>query len=164
MYIKIANLSDGEHYFEFIEDVSKIGLTEPFYGALKADVKLTKSHSQIIIKAEFEVKAKFECDRCTAGFNTALNTSYQVVYFFSKNPAKDESVDLIYISPDADIIDISKEVRDYALLAVPMKKLCSDDCKGLCFNCGKDLNTESCNCAKENIDPRWEPLLKLKKN
>jgi uncharacterized protein len=43
-----------------------------------------------------------------------------------------------------------------------MKKLCSEDCKGLCPSCGKNLNDGPCNCAEEIIDPRWELLQKLK--
>ena len=48
------------------------------------------------------------------------------------------------------------------VLAVPMKNLCSEDCKGLCPKCGKNLNEGLCNCNEENIDPRWETIQKLK--
>ena len=163
MLIKIANLSDGDHFYDFDEDVAKIGLAAPFFGNFKADVILKKSHSQIIFKAQLEVPAKFECDRCTADYQTSLQTSYQVVYFFSTESLSDESDNIIYLYPNADVIDISKELRDYALLSVPMKKLCSDDCKGLCPVCGQDLNIKECECPKGKMDPRWEPLLKIKK-
>ncbi|RKY75804.1 DUF177 domain-containing protein, partial [candidate division KSB1 bacterium] len=43
-------------------------------------------------------------------------------------------------------------------LEVPAKKLCMEDCKGLCPVCGKNLNTGSCSCVKDEIDPRWQGL------
>lgn len=162
MQIKIANLSDGEHFFDFDESVSKIGLEAPFEGNFKARVKLTKSHSQIILNTALDLLAGFECDRCTVDYKSTLSTTYQVVYLFSKEAVKGETDDLIYISHDADVINLSKELRDYALLAVPMKKLCFEGCLGLCQSCGKDLNTGDCNCSKTTIDPRWEPLEKIK--
>ncbi len=57
MYIKIANLSDGDHFYDFDENVSKIGLTAPFLGKFRADVKLTKSHSQIILNTQLDLPA-----------------------------------------------------------------------------------------------------------
>ena len=69
---------------------------------------------------------------------------------------------MIYLHPETDKIDLAKDIRDYAILAVPMKKLCSEDCKGLCPKCGKNLNDGTCDCHEEKMDPRWEPLQKLK--
>ncbi len=43
-----------------------------------------------------------------------------------------------------------------------MKKLCSEDCAGLCTKCGSNLNKNKCNCSEELKNPVWEPLLKLK--
>jgi uncharacterized protein len=76
--------------------------------------------------------------------------------------SESEKEDVVYIHPDTDKIDLDKDIRDYAILAVPMKKLCSVDCKGLCPKCGNNLNEGPCNCSEEEIDPRWEPIRKLK--
>jgi uncharacterized protein len=43
----------------------------------------------------------------------------------------------------------------------PSRFLCSDDCKGLCQRCGKNLNEGACNCGKDEIDPRLAPLKKI---
>jgi len=78
------------------------------------------------------------------------------------NDADNEKEDVVFIHPDTDKIDLDEYIRDYAVLAVPMKNLCSEDCKGLCSKCGKNLNEGTCNCNEENIDPRWESIQKLK--
>lgn len=74
----------------------------------------------------------------------------------------DEDV-VTVIRKDQDFIDISNDVREYAMLAIPMKNLCKEDCKGLCPRCGKDLNTEQCSCETEKVDPRWLALKELLK-
>lgn len=162
MIIKISGLADGVYNYNFDEPVKEIGLDEPFFGNIKVDLELNKSNNQIVIKADLVVGAKFDCDRCTAEFSTELNSEYQMVYLADETPEESESVNIAYLSTETDKIDISGEVRDYAVLAVPMKKLCSPDCKGLCPQCGKDLNKESCSCAEKDIDERWRPLMELK--
>jgi uncharacterized protein len=162
MIIKISNLSDGEYNFDFEEKVKSIELEDPFYGSFKSNVKLNKLHDQVIISVNSIFKVKFDCDRCGISFKDKLNSEYQMVYLMNEVPAETDSINVSYLSRDADKIDISSDVREFALLAVPMKKLCKEDCMGLCPNCGKDLNKETCSCNKDEVDPRWKPLIDLK--
>jgi uncharacterized protein len=81
------------------------------------------------------------------------------VNFDESDSAREE---VVFLHPDTDKIDLDKDIRDYAILAVPMKKLCSENCKGLCPKCGKNLNDDLCDCIEEIIDPRWEVIQKLK--
>ncbi len=162
MIIKISNLSDGEYNFDFEEKVKSIELEDPFYGSFKSNVKLNKLHDQVIISVNSIFKVKFDCDRCGISFKDKLNSEYQMVYLMNEVPTETDSINVSYLSRDADKIDISSDVREFALLAVPMKKLCKEDCMGLCPNCGKDLNKETCSCNKDEVDPRWKPLIDLK--
>ncbi len=162
MIIKISNLSDGVHNYTFNDSVKEIGLSEPFYDNFTVDVELKKSHNQIILDSEILLKANFICDRCSNEYQSELRTNYRMVYLFGMEPNDNDAIDISYLPLEADKIDISKDVRDYSLLAIPMKKLCSEDCKGLCAKCGKDLNEGNCNCGSEEIDPRWLPLQELK--
>jgi uncharacterized protein len=164
MFIKISGLSEGVHNFSFDEKVSLINLEDPFFGNFKAQIELSKTHNQIILNTRFSVKALFECDRCANNFEHEIDGSYKMVYFFGNKPSDGENKDenLIYLHPDADRIEIGNDLRDFALLSVPMKKLCREDCKGLCIRCGKDLNEGDCDCDKSNNDARWLPLQELK--
>ena len=49
-------------------------------------------------------------------------------------------------------------LREQVLLALPLKAICRDDCRGLCPHCGKNLNLEQCDCAEPMEDPRWSAL------
>ena len=162
MIIKIANLSDGVHTLSFDEKIGDIGVGEPFFGSCKVDVKLSKSYSQIVLDAELNLEANYQCDRCGRNYKAKVQNNYRMVYLFENEQEENDSFNLTYLPIDADKIDIVNDVRDYALLAIPMKKLCKEDCKGLCPRCGKDLNEGNCNCAEKEVDPRWEPLEKLR--
>jgi len=164
MFIKISGLSEGVHNFSFDEKVSLINLEEPFFGNFTAFIELSKTHNQIVLKTDFSVIAHFDCDRCANNFESEIKGSYRMVYFFGSKPTDGENTDenLIFLHPDADRIEISNDLRDFALLSVPMKKLCREDCKGLCSHCGKDLNDGDCSCDKNNTDARWLPLQELK--
>jgi len=49
-------------------------------------------------------------------------------------------------------------LQEQVLLALPLKVICRDDCKGLCSHCGKNLNVKQCGCAEPLEDPRWSAL------
>jgi DUF177 domain-containing protein len=53
-------------------------------------------------------------------------------------------------------------LREQVLLAVPLRVLCREDCKGLCPHCGKNMNTEPCSCAEQVEDPRWGALKEIR--
>ena len=71
-----------------------------------------------------------------------------------------ESVHLTYETKDVEEIDMTDDIRDTLLLSRPERFLCDVNCKGLCSNCGVDLNTESCRCEKTTD---LHPFLSLKK-
>ena len=162
MKIKISNLSEGSHQFRFSEPVNVIGLEEPFEGNIVVDVELKKTHNQIILDSSINADAVFECDRCTTSFKRQLKANYEMVYLQGVEPADTKSDNITYITAEKDSIDISDDVRDYAVLSVPMKKLCTEECKGLCVKCGKNLNEGDCSCNQNEIDARWQPLMDLK--
>lgn len=162
MIIKITNLSEGTHEFTFEENIDHLDLEKPFFGKYKSFVVLNKLHDQIILSVSSKFKVKYQCDRCGKEFNSKLNSDYKMVYLMNEKPAETDSIFVTYLSRTEDKIEIKNDVREFALLAVPMKNLCKEDCKGLCYKCGADLNNEQCKCTNDEIDPRWKPLMNLK--
>ncbi len=163
MIIKISNLSDGSYNYEFEGEVAEIGLTEPYTGRYDTNVELSKFQDQIILNSGTNIKAKMVCDRCCEEYEQVIKSEYKIVYLLRGAEEENEPVDIVYLNTDADKINIKDDVRDYALLAIPMKKLCNEDCKGLCYRCGKNMNVSACECNQNEIDDRWKPLTKLKK-
>lgn len=65
---------------------------------------------------------------------------------------------------DGKTIDLDPIVREQVLLALPMNAVCREDCKGLCAQCGQNLNEKQCGCETKVIDPRLAPLMNIKLN
>lgn len=162
MKIKISSLKDGSYEYCFEDYVKKLDLELPFIGKYFTKVNLSKYHNQIIIEAATSVNAELECDRCVQMYPAQIESRYKMVYLHDQPEGDNDSVDVTYISKDTDKIDITEDVREYLLLEVPIKKLCKEDCKGLCPRCGKNLNDGQCSCKPEDVDIRWKPLLELK--
>ena len=163
MIIKISNLSDGSYNYEFEGEIAEIGLAEPYTGRYDTNVELSKFQDQIILNSGTNIKTKMVCDRCCEEYEQLIKSEYKIVYILRGAEEENEPVDIVYLNTDADKINIKDDVRDYALLAIPMKKLCNEDCKGLCYRCGKNMNVSACECNQNEIDDRWKPLTKLKK-
>ncbi|MDC0708996.1 DUF177 domain-containing protein [Stigmatella sp. ncwal1] len=65
---------------------------------------------------------------------------------------------------DGKTIDLDPIVREQVLLALPMNAVCREDCKGLCAQCGQNLNEKLCGCQPKVVDPRLAPLMNIKLN
>lgn len=162
MIIKYTNFADGIHDLDFEEPVKKLGLDESFTGNISVKCKMDKSIHQIVLGCDLSVINKTLCDRCNSEFERELKNSFQISYLFSKTPVESEDFNLRYLGPDDEKIDISQDVFEYIELAIPMKTVCREDCKGLCPKCGTNLNDKQCNCDTSRPLDIWDDLKKLK--
>jgi DUF177 domain-containing protein len=162
MKIKISGLENGKHTYDFDGEIDKDELTEPLLGKYKTSVVLNKFDDQIILEASTVAEANFTCDRCSKEYRHGVESKYKMIYLLRGIERDEDELNITYLSPDADKIDIEKEVRDYLILSLPMKRLCKENCKGLCYKCGKDLNEGVCDCKNDEPDDRWKVLSDLK--
>jgi len=162
MIIKITNLQVGIHALRFDKSVNELQLGEPFIDNLTLDCKLDKSEHQIVIKCNLTIFTHLNCDRCNIDFDQKLNTSFTLLYLFNNKDINENDTNVKYLSAGADKIDLTEDVIDFARLSIPLKKICSNECKGLCVKCGTNLNDKECKCIIENNDPVWDSLMKLK--
>jgi uncharacterized protein len=70
--------------------------------------------------------------------------------------------DAFVFEPVGRSLDLSSAVREEVILAMNSYVVCAPECRGLCPRCGKNLNEGPCDCAEEEVDPRWETLRALK--
>ena len=107
------------------------------------------------------------CSRCLRPVRHELEVEIEELCILEQidEPAvyagtEDEETDPIPIL-DEETVDLSELVRQCVVVAAPTTVLCRDDCRGLCPDCGQDLNEGTCGCAREQIDPRWSALQDL---
>lgn len=113
------------------------------------------------LTVDFTVSADvvFRCDRCLEPVEKHFDV--KVAEMFMPADEAEEAYEFVY---DKNIIDISELIRERFLLALPMSVLCRDDCKGLCPQCGSNLNKGKCECIIETREEACEsnPFAKLK--
>ena len=98
------------------------------------------------------------CDRCAADFDRELEIPIDAVLVTELD--NEENEDECVFPLDGDSADLEDIIRTTFVLNMDSKLLCSEDCKGLCCRCGKNLNDGPCDCQKE-IDPRLAALKQL---
>ncbi len=161
MKFQVGGLSEGVHRFHFDVPASDVGLGEEF-SDVHTDVELDKTPNQIMLRAAIHTAAGFSCDRCTAPFASRLDSSYRMHYIWNEEEASIYDVAEVQVIPQGSaVIDITEDVRQTVLIAVPLKLLCREDCLGLCPHCGKDLNEGPCGCTTVEVDSRWDKLRAL---
>ena len=77
-----------------------------------------------------------------------------------EHEVKDDDLNVSFYKDDQ--IDLGEVMREQFYLALPMKPLCREDCRGLCPVCGVNRNRESCTCQAEWVDPRMDALRRFK--
>jgi len=162
MKFKFTNYDDGIHQIDFKKSADELDLDEQFTGDILLNCRMDKSTYQIVLNCDVSADTELICDRCNEKFIFSVSNKFQNIYFFSSEEETDD-VNIHYLSLEQDKIDLSRDVREYARFAIPMKKLCSESCKGLCPQCGINLNEKKCNCKTEVTNPVWDKLQKLKR-
>ena len=77
---------------------------------------------------------------------------------------EDKESDEIQLVMIDGIVKMDEPIKQLIYLSMPMKSLCKQDCKGICPNCGVNLNDEKCQCENDLTDPRFDELKDLLNN
>lgn len=124
-------------------------------------VGAVKNEGSILdVSGQVSANIKLICGRCLEEFTTKISAEFNEKYHYLDH--NEDQHDFMYFSGEE--LDITDIVRESLLLAEPMKKICREDCKGFCPDCGINLNDSECSCSKKAIDPRLAVLQKLLKN
>ena len=99
------------------------------------------------------------CDRCTAEFTREIEFPVDAV-ITSREEADESENPWVFELVDEDRADLDDIITTTFVLNMPSQLLCSPDCKGICFRCGRNLNLGLCDCKPEK-DPRFAALQQL---
>jgi uncharacterized protein len=169
MRIELENLEGGKGDFAHVyqpDDLNpvdeRISLTQP--ATVSGKVRL--AGNEVFVNGHVETRAQVECDRCLQLIQTPVNTDFALEYipgseYESGGAAELTEAEMSVSVFDGEAIDVDEIVKEQILLAVPTRMLCREDCKGICPECGADRNKGDCNCATNDIDPRWAALKDL---
>ena len=165
MKIPVLHLEEGIHEFQQIlkSGVMDFNDVSVYPNDLNLKVILNKFGKNISCTIDIDTIGHFTCDRCLTEFDRNVTEQISILFHTgTDDELETDEEDVVNISQDTLEIDLLPYIREDLLIAIPMKKLCKENCKGLCPNCGVDLNLEDCNCVIEHTDPRWDKLKTLK--
>lgn len=123
---------------------------------------------EVRLRGRITTEVELLCDRCLVPARTPLAVEFDASFIPREVEAvKEENVELLVedlglAAYEGDAVDLDELVREQILLALPLRRLCREECKGLCPECGKDLNAGQCSCEQGEVDPRWAALAGLK--
>ena len=142
------------------------GLDYTFNSPVVAHLRVTRSNDIIRIDGDVETHVMLECGRCLKEFDYAVRSDFSLFYMQGREEAEEkelteEDIEITYF--EGDLIDTNDILLEQVSLEIPIKHLCSPECKGLCPRCGADLNEGVCGCKEEErIDPRFAALKNFK--
>jgi DUF177 domain-containing protein len=122
-----------------------------------------KDKQQFRLVGHVKTTLELACGRCLESFTLSVDQPFDLRYQpHARNTGEGEREieedDLTTAFYENDEIDLGQLMREQFYLALPMKPLCSDDCKGLCPICGTNLNRGACDCSRNWDDPRLAAL------
>ena len=127
-----------------------------FRGPVTAQGKVKNTAGVLELNADVRADMTVRCDRCATPFDILLTPHFTATLQADAEDADSENV----FPLDGDGVDVSDVLETCFILDMDQKFLCRDDCKGLCPDCGKNLNDGPCGCKKQ-IDPRMAVLGQL---
>jgi uncharacterized protein len=169
MKIVVAQISEDEglivHHLYPEGDPGLAAGEGHLIGQCELNLRATRADEKVQLIGSVTVIVEFECDRCLSTLSIPVEASFDLLYvppLGTENERELEENDLSLGFYQDGIIDVDDLTREQIELALPMARLCSDDCRGLCPECGANLNVGECACSEDHVDSRWAALKELK--
>lgn len=110
----------------------------------------------LIVQGKFSGKTTLECVRCLTDYQQSLQWEFAELYAFTPENMTDSGL----LVPDDAQLNLQTLVREFAILELPIKPVCKEDCQGLCMECGQNLNEKDCG-HKPEVDSPFATLKDL---
>ncbi len=145
-------------------DWSESGLEQisPLHAEGEAEL-LENTEGEVRVKGRLRVTMAADCDRCLGLAKFALDHPFDL--FYLPNSAVSGADEVAIDEGAAEIgfyrgagIELDELLQEQVLLSLPMHRLCSEECRGLCPVCGKNRNESECKCVEVPADDRWNSL------
>ncbi len=152
------------------ELLAKRGVATPRLGGdIKGTLFVQRAGKRVVGQGAISAAVVQRCGRCLIGFTEEFGTTFNVAFSTSVAEGDGAAGEIELEDSDLEVelvdehgIDLEKLLIDEFLLEVEQYPVCSDQCRGLCPDCGKPLGEGVCPCADEKIDPRFAALAGLK--
>lgn len=153
----------------FPPGVLEIGESVRQAGDVEWSGSIVREHDRIRFRGSLKGVLELACDRCLDPSRTEITSDFDLFFEPRDSLAYEEDAEIELGEPDmrtaflaGSELDVGDVITEQLLLALPMKPLCRDDCRGLCPQCGQNLNVAECDCKIPVIHPAFSVLEDLK--
>lgn len=143
----------GEQIIDLSGLEAEVALNQP----VAVNGTVTNTGDGFLVQGEVVYTYHTNCNRCLESISGSGNVQI-AEQFASYTPADSEEFAYHF---QGDSIELTDCVREQVLLSLPMKYTCNDNCRGLCPQCGQNLNKKDCNCHNDNFNPQFSKLKSL---
>jgi uncharacterized protein len=149
----------------YLETLSQIDFE--FESPLESEAKVKKLGQAVLINGGVKTVLHLHCVRCLKEFSYPLSSQFELTLHPTGKEVLAEEFDLSAEDLESNFfkggeIHLSEVACEQVFLEIPVQPLCREGCKGLCPNCGKDLNLSACDCIREEFKTGFSALEKLK--
>jgi len=137
-------------------------------GPLKAVGKaelVTGALGEIRVSGRLVVLMEADCDRCLEPARFPIDSDFTLYYRpVDEGYGDEKEIDAGEAEMgfyDGEGLELNEVLREFVLLSLPMQRVCSENCKGICPECGQNRNQTECHCQAEAVDDRWAMLKQL---
>jgi len=169
MNIVVSQISEDEgldvHHLYPEGEPSLLGGEGHLIGRCELNLRATRAAEKVELIGSVSAEAGFECDRCLAPVAVPIEQSFELRYVPPFQSAEERELgekDLSIGFYQGDVINVDDIALEQIELALPMARLCTEQCRGLCPDCGANLNEGQCACTMRQVDERWAALEELK--
>jgi uncharacterized protein len=172
MRIPVEQIEAAPKHLQYAEDAAELNhrlnagphdleVRDP----LAVDLTYYRAGLDVVFEGSIDASGAAVCARCAEGFSLPLSTEFRVVLCpraVMEQENRELGCDDLGIGfYDGDQIDVTALVHEHALLALPTRLLCAEACRGLCPQCGANLNVAACDCSAQPTPPRLAVLRDL---
>ncbi len=129
---------------------------------LRADFSVVRQRRGVLVQGRLAGRVITPCDRCAEDAVVTVDSPFELYEDLPVPGEQSLKDELLRLRGKVLELDVGGMLWEQFVLAMPVKPLCSEDCRGLCPGCGRNLNTGSCVCGESDGDPRLAPLRGLR--
>ena len=127
---------------------------------VRGDCHLLRTQRSILVKCALDTQVELTCNRCLGQFRHPLKINFEEEFLPTVDVVSGAPLPLpeeagYFTIDERHTLDLTEAIRQYAVMAIPMKVLCDKDCAGLCPKCGQNLNQGKCGFCQTPISGRW---------
>ena len=179
LILHVERIKDNEFFHEFEENPQDFPIIAEmvknreceFLGPLNIRLKAFRIRDFFEVQGTFSTRISLTCSRCLKHYETPLVSDFELTYtkeipglsdVFTEEEIelKVEEIGLMYF--EGEEINLEQGIQEQVVMAFPLQPLCAENCKGLCSQCGLDLNMGDCECKREPVSNQFAVLKKLK--